>query len=1334
MRKIDTKSIEDIFALTPMQEGMLFHYLQGPESDVYFEQLALELTGTIDKKTFEQAWNLIAADNEALRTVFRWEKMSEPAQVVMKEQRLEPLYYDISGEGLTREQILHRREEIKTRDRQEKFDLRQTPFRVTLCKIAKDHYEMIISHHHILYDGWSNGILLKEFFNTYDELGRRKTPAPVHKTKFKEFVKYTREQTLEHSQKQKEYWEGYLEGLPEYRRLSTKTGRTAKSHEAANLQIRIPDNIKTKLDALVQELKVTLAAVFYSVWGLLLQGYNDGDDLVFGVTVSGRTPAVKGIENMVGLFINTLPLRFKAWGEMKIEDLLFDIQQDLQQREKFNNTPLVRIKEYSGQDLQQELFDTLMVVENYPLDPGIMHKQKSLTPLSFSMSAMTHYDLTAAVTLGEQIDVIFSYPASLFERDAMERLAGHFTSILKEMVETPGKRIHDIDRLSSEEKRQLLEEFNNTGVDFPRDKTIHQLFEQQATKTPDCIALVGADSQICPITLSYNDINEQSDRLAGLLIEKGVLADNIVAIMMERSIEMIIGILGILKSGGAYLPIDPDYPQERIQYMLADSNARILLKTEESQKKIIVNCQLLIINCKLLNGCPRRGLHHSNQLSYIIYTSGTTGRPKGVAVEHKGLVNYITWRLKSYDYGVTDVTLQLLSSSFDGFASNFYSSLLSGGILVLTAEARKMDFEFIGETVAREGVTNISLTPGLYEALLQDVSAKQLVSLRFVVLAGEKANPGLIVSGEEKNPRIRHIIEYGPTEATVTAAARMDVRGSDTSIIGKPIANVEIYILNHFYHPAAVGVAGELCIAGVGLARGYLNRPELTAERFVKNRSYGSYRTYILYKTGDLARWLPGGNIEFLGRKDQQVKIRGFRIEVEEIEGQLLRHPGIREVVVAAGTDNNEAGEKYLCAYIVLHEEHTMAEVAPRDFLVGALPEYMIPSYFMEIERIPLTPTGKIDRKVLPPPVAEGRGKIYIAPRDDLEKKLAEIWAEVLTGDKTKPFVVGIDDNFFALGGHSLKAAALTARIHKYLDIKVSLEELFKNPTIRQLAANIKTRRDSQVYSAVESTEEKDYYPVSLAQRRLYVLQQKDDIGTAYNMPTVLLLEGAVDKGKLERVFTHLIGRHESLRTSFHLVHGEPVQRIHKTAAFEIEYLATDEHVQTRTVDHFIRAFDLSNAPLLRVGLVELGEERFILMVDVHHIAADGVSMTILLNEMMVLIKDETAVLPLLKLQYKDHSEWQRRWDHKKEEAHRLQKEYWQTELAGELPVLELPVDFNRPPVRDFAGDFMKFEPVPGRMESLQKLARAEGTTLYIVLLAAYTIFLAKICNQEEII
>ncbi len=1359
------KSIEDIFALTPLQEGMLFHYLREPESNVYFEQLGLELTGNINQTTFERTWNLIIAGNEALRTVFRWEKMSDPAQMVMKEYRLEPLYYDLYGEDLSVDEIHRRLAEIKTKDRQKQFDLLQTPFRVTLCKMAKDHYEMIISHHHILYDGWSNGILLKEFFNTYDELSRGETPAAVFKTRFKEFVKYTREQDPRDRKEQEEYWKGYLEGLTEHTELSIKTGRAVKSHETVNWQIRIKANIKTKLDALVQKLRITPAAVFYTAWGLLLQGYNDCNDMVFGATISGRTPKVKGIENMVGLFINTLPLRFKARGEMKIGDVLFDTHQDFQLWEKFSSTPLVKIKEYCGLNLQQELFDTLMVVENYPLDPCILHKQKSLTPISYSMSAMTHYDLTAAVTLGEEIDVIFSYPASLFEQRMIERMAGHFTCILEEMVGNPGKRLRDIERLTPEEKQYLLEEFNDTDADFPCDKTIHELFAEQVEKTPDRIALVGAALYVRPVglvSLSYRQLNKQSGQLAHQLQDKGVGPDIIVGIMMERSIEMVIGILGILKSGSVYLPIDPEYPEERIQYMLEDSNAKILLGKEECQKKIIVNCQLLIVNCKLMGPPPAPFhhssfiVHHSNHLAYIIYTSGTTGKPKGVAVEHSGLVNYITWRLKSYDYRVEDVTLQLLSYSFDGFSSNFYSSLLSGGILVLTPEVRKLDFDFIVKILKQEGVTNISLTPGMYVALLQSVSAKQLDSLRFVVLAGEKADSGLIVSGKEKNPRIQHIIEYGPTEATVTAAANMDIESTGTSIIGRPIANVEIYIINRFFHPVPVGVPGELCIAGVGLARGYLNRPELTAEKFI-NRSFSGgpggrlfKKAPLVYRTGDLARWFSDGSIEFLGRKDQQVKIRGFRIEPEEIERQLLRHPCIREVVVTARPNNNETQDKYLCAYIVLHPGHTLAAAALRDFLSGLLPDYMIPSYFIEMERIPLTPTGKIDRRILPAPDDEGAGKIYTAPRNDLEMKLAEIWAEVLTNREPEPLHVGIDDNFFALGGHSLKAAALTARIHKYLDIKISLEELFKNPTIRELAANIKKRRDLQVYSAVEPGEEKDYYPVSSAQQRLYILQQKDDIGTAYNMPTVLLLEGMVDRDKLAGIFKRLINRHESMRTSFVLVDGTPVQRIHKNVDIALEYynLATAEHEQTRTflgtegkgyhssfiIHHFIRAFDLSNAPLLRVGLIELGEGRCILIVDVHHIAADGVSMGILITEMMILYRDATVALPGLRLQYKDYSEWQNRWDDTKKEAYRQQKEYWQNELAGELPVLGLPVDYKRPAIQEFAGDFMKFEPAPGDIEALQALARAEGTTLYMVLLAAYTIFLAKICNQEDII
>ncbi|HLP46850.1 MAG TPA: condensation domain-containing protein, partial [Candidatus Kapabacteria bacterium] len=834
MKKKDTKNIEDIFALTPMQEGMLFHYLKDPQGDEYFEQLSLKLIIAINIEIFKQAWNFVIASNEALRVVFRWEKMSEPVQMVMKENRLGLRYFDLSAGDADGDEKQQRLAELKEKDRREKFDLRQTPFRVTLCKLENDCYEMIISHHHILYDGWSNGILLKEFFNAYHELSRGKIPSPVRKTGFKEFVKYILDPARD-QREQDEFWKGYLKNFEGPTELSIKKKGIEKNHEAAYWQIHIPANINSKLKWLVREYKLTPAVVFYTVWGLLLQGYNDCEDVIFGATVSGRTPAFKGIEDMVGLFINTLPLRVQSQAEKKRTDLLFEIQQDFHRREEFGSTPLVQVKEYSGIDPRQELFDTLMVVENYPLDPLLKNGQMGPQVFFHSQSAVTHYDLTVAVTLGEEIDIIFSYPAALFEHDMIERMAGHFICILEEVVTNPEKKLRDIDCLTLIEKRLLLAEFNNTNTDFPDNKTIPELFTDQVEKTPDHVALIARETRethekfsilpvlsVRPVCLSYGELNEKTTNLAGLLIDKGVKADSIVAVMLGRSVEMTVAILGILKAGGAYLPVDPAYPEERKQYMLKDSNA--LLLPEQTFFEIPFHHSSF-------------NLHHSSHLAYVIYTSGSTGKPKGVMIEHRSAVNLLYAVQRQYPFTGSDVYLLKTSYTFDVSVTELFGWYMGGGKLAILGKNEEKDPRIICDCIQRYYVTHINFVPSMFNAFLECLEGenkRRLSSLKYIFLAGETLLTETVKKFRDLNTGITLENIYGPTEGTVYASrySMLAWNGTGNVPIGKPLPNIKLYILNKYNHMQPLGITGELYISGNGLARGYLNRPELSAEKF----------------------------------------------------------------------------------------------------------------------------------------------------------------------------------------------------------------------------------------------------------------------------------------------------------------------------------------------------------------------------------------------------------------------------------------------------------------------------------------------------------------------
>ncbi|MGD2090935.1 MAG: amino acid adenylation domain-containing protein, partial [Candidatus Aminicenantes bacterium] len=1013
------KNIEDILALTPMQEGLLFHYLQDRQGESYFNQLNLEVSGEIDLEYFEKSWNLVIETNEILRTVFRWEKLEKPTQVVLEKHTIHLKYKDLAIIGDS-EDKRKQWETIKQQDRNNPFDLQEVPFRVTLGKITQNQHHILISYHHILFDGWSIGIILKEFFQAYETLvkGSQSLVPPV-KPRFKEFIRWHQEQD---PKEQKKFWQNYLEGFETPTQLPVKQLKPGPGIQSKrNYRLHLPEMIKDKLEVFVKEKRLSLATFFYSAWGVLLQKYCCMEDVVFGTVVSGRSAPIRGIEDMVGLLINTIPHRARLEPGDTLLDFLVRINNHLAAVGKYENIPLVDIHSYSQRPNQvgEELFDTIVAVENYPLDTYLKNLGSHLSIQSYEMEERPHYDLTLVISAAGGIDIDFIYNNTCFDKETIVRLAHHFGTILKGIGENVENRPQEIEILSGEEKHQLLVDFNRTAAAYPGEKAIHELFEEQVERTSDNIAVIGPlemEYRTYMVYISYQELNEKSNRLAHLLRSKGVQSDTIVSIMLERSLEMVIGILGIFKAGGGYLPIAVDYPQERIQYMLTDSRSKILLTNHEEIGKWnwvnekIVNCQLYSplergassvgINggggvCQNLHLPPAPATAVSSltltststcqvspaNLAYVIYTSGSTGKPKGVMVEHGPVVNLLFALQHRYPLREQDTYLLKTSYLFDVSVTELFGWFLEGGRLAILQPGGEKDPKAIREMIAREGVTHINFVPSMFRTFVEILDPQEIVKLaglKYIFLAGEALLPGPVNRFRRLNTAIAIENIYGPTEAAVYAGwySLADWKGEASIPIGKPLPNVTLYIVDKWGYLQPIGVPGELRIGGKGLARGYLNRPELTADKFDHDlwdyqdyqdgyhRSSRSYKSYVLYKTGDLARWLPDGNIEFLGRMDHQVKIRGFRIELGEIEHRLFKHDEIKEAVVVPIADAR--GDRYLCAYIAGSKEFDTSEL--REFLSAQLPDYMVPSHFVQLEAIPLTSNGKINRKILPSP------------------------------------------------------------------------------------------------------------------------------------------------------------------------------------------------------------------------------------------------------------------------------------------------------------------------------------------------------------------------------
>lgn len=1337
------KDIQDIAALSPIQQGMLFHYLNQPDSDAYFEQLSLTIDGEIDNNRFTQAWQTVVQKNGVLRTCFKWESLEKPVQLVLKHH--EP---DI--------RFSHSQEDpdlIKQNDRRNRFNLTQVPFRITLCTLNSGTSELIISHHHILFDGWSTGILLKEFFNAY----RSPANLPVTKTPYTHYVKWLQQQDQETWFL---YWSEYLEGIEHPSRLSIKGGYSNSEPGTPGFRAVLEPTIAQRLSETVHAHKQTLASVIYTAWGLVYSQYNNSEDVMFGTTVSGRNIPLPGIENTAGLFINTIPLRLRlaAGGHESVAELSQRLHIQLKNRQPYENTPPLKIREAGPLGPGEELYDSIVVIENYPLQKVLFQNgsDEMLRVSGYEIYESTHYPLSVGVTLLDDIEIDIQAAPGAFSNLTVQQIGRHFVRAIEQIVTGSTCSIQQLDILSQAEKSQILNEFNNTSTPYPEEKTIHSIFEEQVEKTPDAVAVSAPIDKSSWTFLTYKQLNHQADCIAGKLRGCGAVPGSIIAIQLQRSLELIITILAILKTHSAYLPIDPKYPKDRIDYMLRDSSASFLIHNASGEPSPLERGGI---------PAPYRGSYAGvcpGQVPcYIIYTSGTTGQPKGVLVNHSSVLNRLFWLKDNYQLTPRDIVLQATSFIFDVSVCELFRWIPAGGRLCFLSPDGHKDPAIITHTIARQNTTTADFVPAVLDMVLQYIEENRKVtdisSLRYVFTGVEAVGAALV---QRFNRLLFHtnntvlINAYGPTESTVDvthficsgSAFDQHVSRCPSIPIGKPIGNVRIYILDRCRRLQPTGAPGELCIGGKGLARGYLNNQELTAERFENYtldhfnpnpKTPSPYPTHItIYRTGDLARWLEDGNIEFLGRLDRQVKVRGFRVELAEIESRLLTHPVIDHAHVHILKPDSQDTE--LCAYLITSQE--IEEQAIRQFLAAYLPYYMIPAYFVFLESMPLTPSGKIDRTALPQPEYNERSDRYNAPRNIIETQLLRLYSTVL---EKEPTGISIDDNFFRLGGHSLKAMSLTALIQKTFNVHPPVSQIFETPDIRSLAQYIRNAA-GEALSDIPAVEEKEYYPLSSAQKRMFILQGMDKKNTNYNMPDAVLLEGSVDIDRFGQIFQQMIQRHESLRTSFFIVQHQPVQRIFKQVDFQLELdtlndiddLATEnttdteKSVITKILERFVRPFDLARPPLMRAKLVKLDDTRHYLLVDMFHIIADGVSIGIFIRDFMALYSNQS--LPDLHIQYKDFARWQNAL--RQNPSFKEKQSWWLKEFDTMPPPLTLPLDFPRPPNQGFDGGFTHFHLDRETTAALKNLAAEQGASLFMVLLSAYYILLWKLGGNQDIV
>ncbi len=1051
------------------------------------------------------------------------------------------------------------------------------------------------------------------------------------------------------------------------------------------------ERINNKLDQLSSSSMMNLFLVLHTGIQALLYRYTGADDIITAVPI-GKQAADKELLNKI------IPVRSSIRGDMTFKELLIETKKGLNEAVANQNYPIDLLLEKLKTPINDCMRSPLQVAAM--LDN--IHDEAYIKEANASMLFIFSKE-------GNDLSCRINYISELYSEASVHRIANHFKQLLEKVLFNIDTKLSEIEVLTEEEVHELLYSFNDTAENYTYDKTIHKLFEEQVLKAPDNIAVACKNEM-----LTYDQLNKKANQLARLLLAKGAGIGSIIGIMVEPSLEMLVGIMAILKAGAAYLPIDTAYPADRIEYMLDDSKAAFMLTQKHLLSMVDFMGEQIAIDDEEQYIGESSNLDLKSQpedLAYIIFTSGSTGRPKGVMVEHKSLVNLTQWHNQVYKVSDKDRAAKYAGFSFDASVWEIFPYVTAGAALYMIPEEIRLDTIKLNRYFEDNSIT-ISFLP---TQICEQFMRLDNKSLRVLLAGGDK-----LKYYEQKSYKLFN--NYGPTENTVVTTY-FEVNGEYTNIpIGKPVANTQIYIVDKYNRLQPIGAPGELCISGRSLARGYLNKPELTAEKFVDNPFREGER---MYRTGDLARWLSDGNIEFLGRLDYQVKIRGFRIELGEIESRLLSYDGVKEAVVIDREGND--GNKYICGYITAAK--TIDLEALKRHLAEELPEYMIPAYIKQLEAIPMTQNGKVDRRSLPEPTSIVAEKEYVAPESEIEEKLCQLWKEVLGIER-----VGINDSFFELGGHSLKATTLVAKIHKIFDVEVHLMEIFKSPTIKALASYIEAS-EASIYSSIQVEEASvgystAHYPLSSAQKRIYTLQQLEGSGTSYNIPIIVAIEGRLDRLRLESAFKRLVERHEGLRTSFRLINGEPVQVINEEVEFVIDAIEADEADIRELAEGFVKAFDLDKEPLFRSRLVRLAEDKHILMLDIHHIISDGTSMAILIDEFAKLYNGDQ--LPHLKLQYKDYSIWQNKLY--STDKLKKQEEYWLSLLSGDIPVVSLPTDYPRPSIQSFDGDLIRFEIDKALSIKIKKAAENTGATLYMILLAAFNVLLARYSSQEDIL
>ena len=1345
--------IENIFPLTPLQKGLLFHSLYDPESAVYFEQLHCRLEGNVSIDAVNQAWQTLVNRHSILRTAIITKGQTEPVQVVFRDLNFKVAQQD--WRGLSTSAQKQRLQTFLAEDCRQGFVINRPPLmRVTLIRLGEESWEMVWSHHHLLLDGWSQTPLMREFFLLHKAISENVEISLPPVRPFSDLLNWIKQKDADAEQG---FWHNYIGGFASHTPLLMMPNRK-QSHTDKTVEIRFSINSKetTLLTQLGRNCNVTLNTIIQGAWAILLNRYSRNQDIVYGITVAGRPPELPGVESMIGPFINTLPLRVLVSGDVNLDQWLQDLQQQQVQIRNFEHSSLLDIQRQSDIPLGQPLFESLLAFENFPVDKSLKAEDFGLFITQVSFFEKTHYPLTLVVIPGEEILFKLTYDGNRFQSEGMEILLQHFYQLLLNMVEHPQAPLGNLSLLSPSQQSTV-----NSQLSTENKTTLHQWFADTVSKYGDRTALVNGQENI-----TYGELDSRANQVAHFLKKQGVGSDKKVVICLERSPELILAMLGVVKAGGVYVPVDPAYPTDRIEYTVSDCQGQLILTTTALSSLLPQSVPRVLMDGE--DGFdlepttpPMEGNSTPNQGAYVIYTSGSTGKPKGVLVSQHNVTRLFKSTEHWYGFNQNDTWTFFHSFAFDFSVWEIWGALLYGGKLVIVPYGQSRDPRSFLQLVREQKVTVLNQTPSAFtQFLLAEEAAPttEPTTLRYIIFGGEALNlqslsPWFERHGEE---RTRLINMYGITETTVHVTYRpvnrADLENVSGSVIGQPIPDLQIYLLDSHGNQVPTGVIGEIHVGGAGVACGYLNKPQQNQQRFVSNPFEGEDQSK-LYRTGDLGRFLTNGDLEYLGRLDHQVKIRGFRIEIGEIQVAISQFPGVQENLVIVDGDGGD--EQQLIAYLVCEPGIKPTIETLRNHLQQHLPDYMVPSQFIYLDKFPLTTNGKIDRKALPTPeiTRDNLEIAFVPPENKEEEIIAQIWQKVLRVDR-----VGRFDNYFVLGGDSIRSIRVCS-LAEAAGLKIELEQVFAHPVLSELATSVREKQEQTTEQATlnepfalvaPSDREKlqdwaiDAYPLGQLQAGMLFESDYAEGVTAYNDLFGFRVRMPFDLEIWSQAYAQMLDRHSILRTAFYLGEfSQPLQVIPQTAPeakiifSDLTALTPDEqaaHLESFHQQERLHRFDWSTAPLMRFYLHRLDEETVQLTFAVHHAILDGWSLSVFIAELSSLyfhlLDGRVPPLPPSpQLQYSRFVALEQSALNSEE-----QRSFWQTQLAG-IPFTKLPrypgagkhkANTNMARV-DIA--------LPKSITSgLKNLSNQNGIPLRTVLLAIHMRLLAFCAGEPEVV